>query len=586
MSWSDSKLQDLARQLAFTPIQKRREQLLAAVELLAQIDAGEEYPWEFVLFRITGFRPREVEQYQFTGRALLSDLARLVEDVSETLEIRADDAGDTVLSLEQVTQRFNVSSKTIQRWRRRGLVAMRYVYPDGVRRIGFRQRDLETFNTRFSQQVAKSARFRQLSSEEKDQIIRRARRLAAQCHCCLKVISRRIGRRLDRSPETIRYVIRRYDIEHPHDAIFPIAESVLTEQDRRIIVDCFDRGISVDCLARRYCRTRSSIYRVVNREKARRIKNLDVHFVANEIFDHPDAGQIVLQVLPLKARRDTILEKQPAEPLSTRVPNNVPIYLAEAFNKPIMPRPLVIDAFRRMNYFKACAARLQTRLDPAAARMPDLQTIEDLLAKASRIRDELLQSHLRVVVHVARKHLRAGEDLFELISDGNLWLMRAVDNFDFSRNVAFSTYLTYVLMKNFAHRFGRRKTTGVGRERLVLAQDDLLDQIGAVSQPSVPDAVDMLLLQGRLVDALARLPRRERDLVAAHYGLKAGQFPASLSQIAEEMGITKARVRQLEVRALRRLRRMMSQSQPQTQLPRQTPIASEIETPALVPVSN
>jgi len=578
MSWSDPKLQDLARQLAFTPAQKRREQLQAAVELLEQIDVGEEYPWEFVLFRLTGYRPRESVHYQITGRTLLADLARLVEHVSETLEIRTDEAGDAVLSLEQVTQRFNVSSKTIQRWRRRGLIAMRYVYPDGVRRIGFRQRDLETFNSRFSQRVAKSASFRQLSDREKDQIIRRARRLASRCHCCLKVISQRIGRRLNRSPETIRYVIRRYDLEHPRDAIFPVAESILTEQDRRIIIDCFDRGISVDCLARRYCRTRSSIYRIVSREKADRVKNLDIHFVANPLFDHPDAEQIILQVLPAKARREAILVKQPAEPLVSRLPNNVPVYLADAFNRPIMPRPLVIDAFRRMNYFKARAGRLQAGLDPAVARMADLQSIEDLFAKAAAIRNEILQAHLRVVVHVARKHQQGAEDLFELISDGNLWLMRAVENFDFSRNVAFSTYLTYVLMKNFAHRFGRRRNRAA--DRLVLAQDDLLDQLGADSQPSVPDAVDMLLLQGRLIDALARLPRRERDLVAAHYGLKAGQSPSSLSQIAEEMGVTKARVRQLEVRALRRLRRILAQPQQQAQP------ACELKAPAPVLVSS
>jgi DNA-directed RNA polymerase sigma subunit (sigma70/sigma32) len=69
----------------------------------------------------------------------------------------------------------------------------------------------------------------------------------------------------------------------------------------------------------------------------------------------------------------------------------------------------------------------------------------------------------------------------------------------------------------------------------------------------------MLLMQGRLIDALVKLPRRERDLLAAHYGLEAGQGPMSLSQIAQRMGITKARVRQLEVRALGRLRLMLEE---------------------------
>ena len=66
-------------------------------------------------------------------------------------------------------------------------------------------------------------------------------------------------------------------------------------------------------------------------------------------------------------------------------------------------------------------------------------------------------------------------------------------------------------------------------------------------------------MQGRLMDAMAKLPRREHDLLAAHYGLEAGQGPTSLSQIAQGMGITKARVRQLEVRALGRLRLMLEE---------------------------
>ncbi|MGC9260417.1 MAG: sigma-70 family RNA polymerase sigma factor [Phycisphaerae bacterium] len=560
MIWSDPKIEELARQMSFTPLAKRHEQLRAALVLMEHIDSTEDYPWEFVLYRLTGYRPKESADHLISGRALLADIAALVETVSDTLNIAVNDAGDTVITLEQITEKFKVSTKTIQRWRRSGLPALRFVYPDGIKRLGFLAHGVARFATQFAQRVEKSARFRQVSEAEKNAIIRWARRMNQRCHCRLKLISCRIARHTGRSPETIRYIIRRWDKEHPDQAIFPNVPAPLTAQDKHIIVDCLDRGISVDSLARRYGRTRSRIYRVVSEDRALRLKNMVIRYVTNPLFDHPDADDIILKLLPEKAQRqreDPLAGVEIREQIVLRQPNDIPAYLAEVFRQPILPHALVLDAFRRMNYIKARAARLQAHIDVTRVRVADLEKIESLLESAGIIRNQILQTHLRVVVHVAKKHQCARQDLFELISDGNLWMLRAVDTFDFSRGVKFSTYLTYVLMKNFA----RRMSDNSARvdERLVTTQNDLLDKLGAAPEQSVPDAVDMLLMQGRLMDALQKLPRRERDLVAAHYGLEAGQIPMSHSQIAEQMGITKARVRQLEVRALGRLRLMLEE---------------------------
>jgi RNA polymerase sigma factor (sigma-70 family) len=112
-------------------------------------------------------------------------------------------------------------------------------------------------------------------------------------------------------------------------------------------------------------------------------------------------------------------------------------------------------------------------------------------------------------------------------------------------------------MKNFARRMSDNSTRV--DERLVSTQNDLLDKLDAAPEQNIPDAVDTLLMQGRLMDALQKLPPRERHLVAAHYGLEAGQGPLSHSQLAGQMGITKTRVRQLEIRALGRLRLMLEE---------------------------
>ncbi len=556
MKWSDAKLDELARQLAYTPAVKRRQQLDAALELLSEIDPEEQYPWDYIQYKITGYKARQDSQITLSGRGLLADLPSLIEYISSTIDIKASDASEKILTLDEVTTEFGVSSKTIQRWRRQGLPAMRYVFADGVRRVGFRQSQVATFSQRHARRLADAARYRQIPEIEKAQIIARARRMSTKCHCCLKLISRRIARRTGRSPETIRDIIRRHDAENPAEAIFTESPARLTDADRQMISECFRRGISVDCLAKRYCRTPESIEQIVSQQQAERIKSIPIKFVHNPLFEHADADKIILRELSAAARQAAANEplEEGQQQYLLRRPGNLPPYLQDAFRQPIMPQPLVIDAFRRMNYLRFKAWRLQLDIDPLDAADADLELVESLLAEAESIRNLILQSHLRIVVLVARKHCQNNENLLELISDGNLWLMRAADSYDFSRNVRFSTYLSYALMKNYAHRFG---TPTSGANRLLISQDDLLDQLGAPAQQSVPDAVDMLLMQGKLVDALAQLPQRERTLLALHYGLEAGAPPESLTQIAERFGVTKARVRQIEMKALAKLRSIL-----------------------------
>lgn len=553
MKWSDAKLDELARQLAYAPANKRREQLDAALELLNEIDAEEQYPWDYIVFKITGYRARADSHITLAGRALLADLPSLIEYLSSTIEIKAADAKEQILTLGEVTSAFGVSSKTIQRWRRQGLPAMRYVFSDGVRRVGFRQSQVAAFSERHARRLADAARYRQIPEGEKAQIIARARRMSAKCRCCLKLISRRIARRTGRSPEAIREIIRRHDMEHPWNAVFPASSAQLTEADRRVISECFDRGISVDCLAKRYCRSAENIQQIVAEFKAQRFKAVSIKFVPNPLFEHAEADKIILGELPAKARlaaADEPLEDGQQRYLLRR-PNNLPAYLQDAFRQPIMPQPLVIDAFRRMNYLRFKAWRKQLDIDPTRCSAEEIDSVTSLLSQADAIRNQLLQSHLRIVVLVARKHCQSNENLLELISDGNLWLMRAADSFDFSRNVRFSTYLSYALMKNYARRFGQPASN---TNRLLISQDDLLDQLGTPTEQSIPDAVDMLLLQGKLLNAMSQLPPRERMLLAMHYGLEAGSAPESLTQIAERFGVTKARVRQIEIKALSKLR--------------------------------
>src|SRR5690349_8988644 len=80
-------LSTLARQLAFTPHDTRAVQIANAETLLYELDPARGYPLEFVIFRVTGYRPKKVSPGLLTGLALQHDLGLLIEELSETLNL-------------------------------------------------------------------------------------------------------------------------------------------------------------------------------------------------------------------------------------------------------------------------------------------------------------------------------------------------------------------------------------------------------------------------------------------------------------------------------------------------------------------
>ncbi|HUO11012.1 MAG TPA: sigma-70 family RNA polymerase sigma factor [Phycisphaerae bacterium] len=570
-TWRDDKILELATQLSYSPAEKRHEQLDAAIALVPTLDPDKTYPWDFVHFRITGFQPRAHTDHTVPGKTLLADLSTLIEFLSDTLSIKVEDAtphnADSVLSMEEVSRKFSVSSKTIQRWRKQGLIALRYIYPDGRRRLGFLEARVSQFAQDNKERVERSATFKQLSDDEKKQIIELARRFVP--HGSLTDIAQRIAQRLNRSAEAVRYTIRQYDIEHPEAAVFPDEGAGDPRRtDRHAIVESFDNGTPIEQIAQHHALPPTSVTRIVTEEHAAKLKSVQIVFVANPLFEHPDADNIILTVLPAEALSKAQASvaagtnSKASDVLMARMPRDLPAFLANIFLQPIMPQELETDAFRRMNYLKFRAAKLQSALDVAAeGAAAQVSEIESLLTQANELKNQLVQANLRVAVHVARKHERSNRPLIELFSDATLWLMRAADNFDFARggsehHARFSTYASYTIMKNFAR--DRADRLAGPEARVLTGQEELLNEVGARENAAEPH--EAAASNAELLTVLKELPQRDQELLTHHYGLDTGKGesePLSLSQIGDKMGITKARVRQLEVRALRKLRQLL-----------------------------
>jgi len=155
-------------------------------------------------------------------------------------------------------------------------------------------------------------------------------------------------------------------------------------------------------------------------------------------------------------------------------------------------------------------------------------------------------------VSIAKRHVGPTQNFFELVSDGNMSLMRAAEKFDFARGNKFSTYASWAIMKNFArtipddHRYHDRFRTSQA-DMFATAQDERSDQIEQEGAQSQREAQVQRILE--------RLDDREQKIIVRRFGLRRGQEPLTLKQVGAELGVTKERIRQIEARALSKLRK-------------------------------
>ncbi len=301
------------QQTRYAPKDRRLQQVERAEQLLGEIEPGKQYPYDYLCFRITGYRPDAWPALVLDGGDVQHDLRLFVEDLSDTVRQAVEQASEPVLTVAEVGRRYNVSTRTVTRWRRQGLVARRFVM-DGRTKVGFLESSLARFVTAHQAQVERGSRFRQLTDAERDEIIRRARRMALfrPGQVGLVEVARRIARKMTRSTETIRLTLKSYDREHPERAIFAPATAPLDDDAKTQIYRRHRMGVSVDVLATQFGRTRSSIYRLINEFRARRILETKLEYIANPSFEDPAAEAEIMAPLPQPA--DGKAPRRPAPP--------------------------------------------------------------------------------------------------------------------------------------------------------------------------------------------------------------------------------------------------------------------------------
>jgi len=447
------------------------------------------------------------------------------------------------LTVEELARQFKVSTKTISRWRRQGLVSRRFVL-DGRKRVGFLQSSVDRFVANNVDRVRRGGEFSQLTEEERSTIIDRARRMQ-RAGACPADVAKRLARKTGRSAETIRYTIKQFDQAHPDLAVFPDNHGPLRSETKRKIYHDHRRGESVESLAKRFCRTRASIYRIISEMRARRLMETPLDYIPNDQFAKVRSKSAERAILGPPPQDEQAAKK-------SRLPSGLPPYLASLYEVPLLTREQEAHLFRRMNYLKFKASRLREKLDPVRPKSSLMDRIERCFEQAVDTKNQIIRANLRLVVSIAKRHVGPSENFFELVSDGNMSLMRAVEKFDFARGNKFSTYASWAIMKNFArtipdaHRHRDRFRTSHA-EMFTSAEDERSDQYEQESA--------QLQREVQVGDILNRLDEREQRIIISRFGLRRGEEPLTLKQVGAELGVTKERVRQIEARALSKLRR-------------------------------
>ena len=297
--------------------------------------------------------------------------------------------------------------------------------------------------------------------------------------------------------------------------------------------------------------------------------------------------------------------------------DSVRLYLKEIGRVPLLTAEEEVDLSKRLEAGEEAKLRI-TAAESGEETMSeaDLAAFAAVLADGEEARHQLIEANVRLVVSIAKRYRKRGMAFLDLIQEGNMGLMRAVEKFDHRRGFKFSTYATWWIRQaitraiadqgrtiripvhmveymNKVSRVQRQLIQELGREPTVeevaaraelpesrvrevqrirhdtisleqpvadgddFSLSDVLEDEGAV-MPA--DAAALVLQKEAVAKALAELTEREQLIMRLRYGLEDGRI-WTLEDVGRKFGVTRERIRQIEAKTLAKLRHPMRSQQ-------------------------
>lgn len=202
-------IRDLAAQVRFASRSALLRQVERAEALAAELEAGRDYPDDWLVFRITGFAPKNIEPALRRGAELLADLSALVEHLCDRAKATTDDMPAGSIGINDLCERWGITRKTIERLRRTGLIARRIRQPADPRRVQlcFSPGIVQLFEARNPRLASPPERAERIGPEERARAVAWATRLHARTGCSLHTAAQRLAQRTGRSTASMRRVL-------------------------------------------------------------------------------------------------------------------------------------------------------------------------------------------------------------------------------------------------------------------------------------------------------------------------------------------------------------------------------------------
>ncbi len=240
-----------------------------------------------------------------------------------------------------------------------------------------------------------------------------------------------------------------------------------------------------------------------------------------------------------------------------RVPDGtIAPYIARLYDGRLLTKDEEQFYFRRMNWLKYQAAKIRKTLDRSRVTRKQMQQVEALLEEADTVNSLIITANLRLVVSIAKKFVSTELAFEDLVSEGNLALMRSVEKFNFALGNRFSTYATYAIQRHF-YRLSQRSRKQWNR---FVSDDTALHALSADERdPDLCTSAQVDVLKQTFGRFLEELEPREKQIVVARFGFD-GEAPRTFRELGSQMGVCKERIRQIQGRAMEKLRQMAEEA--------------------------